>query len=194
MLLLAIAAVTLFAVFDRSELVFEPVNGSAAVSFTHDKTALPDFVYNASALTAAQVYAIRSVDEHYIAPEDTDLSFLGTVGDIYYTFIAGEAWTQSDVRVDEVRRGKLSEGDIISVYSPGGFASMEDYEAAHGKGKYSESGAGYIEFLVNERPHPQFGDNRVFFVNKLPSDSPLPKGAYAEANVGDEAFEEKRPS
>lgn len=183
-LLLSVAAVTLFAIFDNSKSIYQSnVKGSAAITFTHDKTVLPDFIYNNSIIFDSSVYTINAADSEYAAEEDADCVMLGTVIETFYTFVDGTAWTQANVRVDEVTRGKLSEGEIISVYFPGGYASMDDYVAAHGTGQYSSTGAQYLEFIMNGEPHPQPGDNAMFCLDKLPNGSPLPDGAYMRLNV-----------
>ena len=184
-LLFSVAAVLLFAVLDNGSSRYYGTDGenAADLSFTQSRTVLPDFIYNSSAINSAVIYTVKTVDDRYQDPADADAELLCTVIDVYYTFISGAAWTQADVRVDEVLRGRLSEGDMISVYTPGGYASMEDYTAAHGVGMYSDSGAGFIEFTVNGRPHPHPGDNGILHVDRLPGGSPLPDGAYLLLNV-----------
>lgn len=178
-LLLSVTVVTMFAVFDRNETVYEPTEeGAATVSFTHGKTVLPDFIYNSAAIEASGLYTVHTLEETVFDPDDADCVALCTVIDVYYTFVGGSAWTQADVRVDEVTHGKLTEGEMISVYIPGGYVSTDDYEAYYGEGKYSESGADYIEFIINDEPHPRAGDNGIFCVNRAANSSPLPDGAY----------------
>lgn len=183
-LLLSVAAVTLFAIFDNSKSIYQSnVKGSAAITFTHDKTVLPDFIYNSAIINDSTVYTINAADSEYAEEDDADCVILGTVIETFFTFADGAVWTQANVRVDEVTRGKLSEGEIISVYIPGGYASMDDYVAAHGAGKYSSSGAQYLELIINDEPHPQPGDNAMFYLDKLSNGSPLPDGAYMRLNV-----------
>lgn len=178
-LLLSVAVVTMFAVFDRSEAVIEPdEEGSASVSFTHGKTVLPDFIYNSAAIEDSRLYTVRISDYTVYDPDDADCVALCTVIDVYYTFVGGSAWTQADVRVDEVMRGKLTEGDMISVYISGGYVSADDYRAYHGAEKYSYSDADYIEFIHNDEPHPCTGDNGVFYIDRAGNSSLLPDGAY----------------
>ena len=187
-LLFSVAAVLLFAVLDNRPSRYYGRDGenAAELSFTQSRTVLPDFIYNSSAIRSAAIYSVKSVDDRYQDPADADAELLCTVIDVYYTFISGAAWTQADVRVDEVIRGRLSEGDMISVYFPGGYASMEDYTAVHGEGMYSASGADFLEFTVNGRPHPKSGDNGVVYIDRLPDSSPLPEGAYLLRNVNEE--------
>lgn len=187
-LLFSVAAVLLFAVLDNNSSRYygRDAEDAADLSFTQSRTVLPDFIYNSSAINSAAIYIVRTVDDDYQDPADADAALLCTVIDVYYTFISGSAWTQADVRVDEVMRGRLSEGDVISVYAPGGYASVDDYTAAHGEGMYSGSGADFIEFTVNGRPHPRPGDNGVVYIDRLPGGSPLPDGAYILLNVNGE--------
>ncbi len=182
-LLLSVAVVTLFAVFDNSDVYYPATANSATVTFTQDKTVLPDFIYNSSTIADSSIYTMYSEDSNFSQADDADCVVLGTVIETFYTFAGGSAWTQANVRVAEVTRGRLSEGEIISVYFPGGYASMDDYVTAHGAGKYSSSGAQYLEFIINSEPHPQPGDNAMFCLDKLTNISPLPDGAYMRLNV-----------
>ena len=126
---------------------------------------------------------MRSEDIGFSQEDDADFVVLGTVIDTFYTFIDGSAWTQANIRVDEVSRGKLSEGEVISVFFPEGYALVDDYVAFYSLPSSGFPGVDFIEFIVNDRPHPQSGDNAVFCLQRLPASSPLPDGAYAWINV-----------
>ena len=182
-LLLSVAAVTLFAVHDNSDVYSPSAPDSATVTFTQDRTVLPDFIYNSSVIADSSIYPMRSVDIAFSREDDADFVVLGTVIDTFYTFIDGSAWTQANIRVDEVSKGKLSEGDVISVYFPEGYASADDYAAYYSLSASSFSGVDFIEFTVNGRSHPQAGDNAVFCFERLPVSSSLPDGAYTWLNV-----------
>lgn len=181
-LLLSVAVVMLFAMTDNTPGQ-QQEDGTASVSFTRDKTVLPDFIYNSSIIAESPVYTIHLTDEELDDEKDADYVVLGTVIETFYTFIDGRAWTQANIRIDEITRGRLSEGQIISVYMPGGYASAEDYIASQGQVKKTAAYASYFEFIINDEPHPQPGDNAVFCLDKLPSDSSLPEGAYLRLNV-----------
>lgn len=182
-LLLSVAVVTLFAMTDNTPGGAQQEGGTASVSFTRDKTVLPDFIYNSSIIAESPVYTIRLTDDGLDDEKDADYVVLGTVIETFYTFIDGRAWTQANIRIDEITRGRLSEGQIISVYMPGGYASAEDYIASQGQVEKAAAYASYFEFIINGEPHPQPGDNAVFCLDKLPSGSSLPKGAYLRLNV-----------
>lgn len=183
-LLLSVAVVTLFAVSGNKNAVDYPATSdSAAITFTQDNTVLPEFIYNSSVIADSSVYTIRSWDNNFLQEDEADCVVLGTVIDTFYTFIDGSAWTQANIRVDEVSRGKLSEGDVISVYFPDGYALVDDYVAFYSLPDSGFPGVDFIEFTVNDRPHPQPGDNDVFCLEKLSASSPLPDGAYAWLNV-----------
>lgn len=182
-LLLSVVAVTLFAVFDNSDAYSPAASDSAAISFTHDKTVLPDFIYNSTIIADSSIYTMRSENIGFSQEDDADCIVLGTVIDTFYTFIEGSAWTQANIRVDEVSKGKLSEGDVVSVYFPEGYVSADDYAAFYSLSASSFLGVDFIEYIVNDRPHPQVGDNAVFCLSSLPASSPLPNGAYTWLNV-----------
>ena len=181
-LLLSVAVVTLFAMTDNTPGQ-QQEDGTASVSFTRDKTVLPDFIYNSSIIAESPVYTIHLTDEELDDEKDADYVVLGTVIETFYTVIDGRAWTQANIRIDEITRGRLSEGQIISVYMPGGYASAEDYIASQGQVEKTAAYASYFEFIINDEPHLQPGDNAVFCLDKLPSDSSLPEGAYLRLNV-----------
>lgn len=109
-LLLSVCAVLLFAVFDNTSggLAAFP-DGPASVSFTRDKTVLPDFIYNGTSIAEFPVHTIHLRDGHIVDEADAEFVVLGTVIEIFYTFADGAAWTQANIRVDEVTRGGLSE-------------------------------------------------------------------------------------
>lgn len=182
-LLLSVAVVTLFAVTDKTPGDGHRDKGAASVSFTKDNTVLPDFVYNNSIIGESSVYTIHLSDTEYDDEDDADYVALGTVIETFYTFVDGKAWTQANIRVDENIHGRLSSGQIISVYMSGGYASAEDYLSSGGRLGSTGDDPSYVEFIVNDRPHPKPGDNEVFYLEKLPSDLSLPDGAYMCLNI-----------
>ncbi len=188
-LLLSVAVVTLFAVTDKTPDDGQQDRGTASVSFTKDKTVLPDFVYNSTIIDDSSVYTIHLSDDDFDDEDDADYVVLGTVIETFYTFVDGKAWTQANIRIDENMHGRLSTGQIVSVYMSGGYASAEDYVSSGGKlGNVAEFPS-YVEFIVNDKPHPKPGDNEVFYLEKLPSGLSLPDGAYICLNV----FNEEMP-
>ena len=157
--------------------------GKQAVIVSHDKTVLPDFVYNSDSIAED---SIRGEKQQRPIPESSadieemaqqaELIVRGSVSFLSYTFMDGLAYTMADVTVTEVLKGSLQQGDIISVYYPGGYASVNDYSEFMGE---KVTGGGYYRVKAGNVPEPEMGRDAVFFLSEPAAGSPVPKGAYS---------------
>ncbi len=160
----------------------EAQSGEAAVVLSHDKTALPEFVYNPDSITASSVIAEKTystgqqgqVDALSMTLESSAV-VRGKIGGIYYTFIDGLAWTQADIRVSESLRGQLTGGDLISVYFPGGYVSTADYAAYYGG---DGSDAEFFRFITDGAKLPVDGADCLLFLTRPDNAAKLPYNAY----------------
>lgn len=175
-------------------LALVPVNASAwhsdergapAIVLSHDKTALPDFVYNLNSASEPYVLGEIHISAGSCSPENiphlsrnSSAIVRGKLSDIYYTFIDGLAWTQANICISESLKGTLAVGDIISVYFPGGYASATDYEACYGEGSAAENSRGFYRFVAEGISPPEPGDEALFFLSEAAPGSGLPEGAY----------------
>ena len=145
-----------------------------------DLTVLPEFVYNPESISTGTVLELVSFQGAGPEPEsqlkEADTVIQGSIRNIYYTFIDGQAWTQADINVLKSIEGGLVRGNTVSVYYPGGYVSAEDYSAYYG-GRTIWEGS-FLYFEPNELPLPKEGESGTYYLIKADKNSPIPIGAY----------------
>lgn len=168
--------------FAHTEARADDYMGEPAVILSHDKTALPEFIYNFDALDESLILGEKRLSSGRSFPTDlpsvsraSSFVLSGRIYGVYYTFIDGAAWTQADIFVSECLRGSVQGGDIVSVYFPGGYVSTEDFEAFYGESGGSE--AEFYRLVTDGVPLPQQGDSLLLFLTR-PDGAALPEGAY----------------
>jgi len=116
----------------------------------------------------------------------------GTTRSVSFVGINGLAWTKTDVEITELLKGALQQGDIISIYSLGGYIPLAEYmtyrknESRFTKLSDFEIQNTLLQFVVEREPIPIIDEDLVYFIDKTPDYSPLPSGAY-ERTCGKEA-------
>ena len=155
-----------------------------AVIVSSDKSVFPGFIYNSDSINSDSLVGEKEAKlpefEAKTLPELEALSgdvIRGRVKALSYTFIRGEAWTQADIEVTGVFKGGLSEGFVISVYFPGGYASVEDYNKFYGENNPGGANEYYI-ISSGKAPVPFIEDDVLLFLNPADEASAVPKGAY----------------
>ncbi|MBQ8688325.1 MAG: hypothetical protein IJ512_07245 [Ruminococcus sp.] len=108
----------------------------------------------------------------------------GEIQAVYYTHVGRIAWTQLDVRLTSCPLGEFAEGDIISVYTLGGYVSFADHFSE------SEIRDFYPDLSEEEKentllldeiegvPLPEVGESYLFFLSPSMSGGPFPEGSY----------------
>lgn len=165
--------------------IFRPAGASEPAS-THgtgssgDMTVLPEFAYNVEAIesgTVLEMVSFRGSAPVYDPLErPAEACIEGTVKNIYYTFLGGEAWTQADIQVSRSISGSLSRGCTVSVYFSGGFVSAEDYSLYYG-GESAWQDC-FLYFPPSSGTLPQEGDKGTYYISRADKSSPLPPGAF----------------
>lgn len=127
---------------------------------------------------------------------ESDCVVSGTVISLIYTRVGRTPWTQVDIVINEVYRGTLHPGDIISIYEQGGYIPLSEFLALHSddasKFHWTEEeiqnttvfyDGGHSTFSV-------LGETCLYFLNH--STGNLPKGAYQYTeNADDSRFQRK---
>lgn len=156
-----------------------------AVIISSDKTVFPDFIYNSDSIHTDTVVGEKLVNiEPIEKPSLQELSQLsdsvvrGHVVSLSYTFIDGIAWTQADINISEVLKGGLVSGNFISVYFPGGFVSVEDYNEFSGENNPGGQNK-YYSFKAGSAPIPGYNDELLLFISPSDGKYLLPEGSYS---------------
>ena len=107
----------------------------------------------------------------------------GTIQAVTYDEIEGLAWMKADVLITDSLKGNLKQNDMISIYMPGGYISLEEYMKYHDdKMPYNmtkqEMKKTVMKEVVEGEAFPQKGEKNIFYLSKTSSDSPLPSDAY----------------
>ena len=168
---------------NRARRLAEAIDaGQQAVIVSHDKTVFPDFVYNSDAISEDSIAGEKKQKSIPVSSaaidEEAKLAGVivrGSISSLSYTFIDGNAYTLADVTVTEVLKGNLVQGDIISVYYPGGYASVNDYNEFHGD---KAEGSGYYRVSAGNVPEPVLEQDAVFFLTSPETGSAVPDGAF----------------
>lgn len=106
----------------------------------------------------------------------------GEISELYYTVCDGDAWIQMDVLVSACQKGGFEQGDMISVYTSGGYVSAADHFSEDVKNDYYSDVPDdvmeqtIIEVLNNGAPLPEKGEKYLFFM--ADGGSTRPDGCY----------------
>lgn len=164
--------------------IFRPAGASEPVApgtrSSGDMTVLPEFTYNVEAIeggTVLEMVSFRGSAPVYDVPErPAEACIEGTVKNIYYTFLGGEAWTQADIQVSHSISGSLSKGCTVSVYFSGGYISAGDYSDYYG-GESAWQDC-FLYFPPSSGALPREGDKGTYYISRADKSSPLPPGAF----------------
>lgn len=119
-----------------SPILTEPSEDNVQVTNGKDYTVYPSKVYNKSEniinmedtndFTHTTVDSTISVD---MLKNYSDYIVLGRIDNIIYTQVKGKPYTQENITVYQVYKGdKLHEYDKISIYIPGGYMPVSEFE------------------------------------------------------------------
>ena len=158
--------------------------GQAATIVSHDKTVLPGFIYNIDSISMDSIVGQKHCSFSY--PEQESLKAVaemssqlvhGRITNLSFTFMDGQAWTVADLQITASYKGELKKDDVISLYYPGGYVSVSDYNSYH----HIKSGGGENEFyqsFPDSSPLPCLMDEGLFFLSDDNSAYSLPEGTY----------------
>lgn len=128
---------------------------------------------------------IASMNEHAIdfavSPDakglipSADLIIDGKILNIYYTENGAAPWIQMDVRIDNCLYGELESGDLVSVYSKGGYMPLKQY-CDYGIVDFGDKDAETLLDLPFGTELPESGESYRFCLEKGYDD--MPQGCY----------------
>lgn len=131
-----------------------------------------------SCLDTAISYSLNDISDH------STQVVRGTITDVSFISIQGEAWTKTDIQIDDVLNGNLCINDIVSIYTIGGYMPLTDHIAYY-KDDFRFSNMSkesientFIYSVVEDEAVPRIGDSYVYFLTETLNNSPLPEGAY----------------
>ncbi len=158
--------------------------GKPAVIVSHDKTVLPDFIYNIDSISSETVVGEKHYDFDFseqnnlnsVIERSSDIVY-GRINSLSYTFINGMAWTVTELQVLNTYKGDLCDNDVISLYYPGGFMSVYDYNAHYESGKPGSDSEFYRSYIT-DAPIPFITEEELFFISDDTADYSLPDGSY----------------
>lgn len=165
-------------------IVTTRINDSPSYIDGKDYTVYPSKIYNKSdniinlsdrlgCNSAAPNDSVPSVD---MLKNSSDYIILGKVDDIIYTQVNGEPYTQENITIYQVYNGdKFREYDKISVYIPGGYMPVSEFENLNNT-EISASDNDYIYSDGGNKNHQTIGDIRIFFITY--GSSYMPNGAF----------------
>lgn len=141
----------------------------------------PDKIQKTS-FSTEKIKAYKTINE---LMGDTEEVIRGKILKVEYFTVGKVAYTKADISVSEVLKGSLTAGDTITVCKTGGYALLKsidpDIQQKFPKMTDAELNQTVVDVSFEGDPHPQAGQEGVFFLNtKFES---LPKGAYM--TVGD---------
>lgn len=167
----------------------------------HDYTVYPSAVYNKSdniidlsgyfddTTSQAPTDSVISVDDLI---SSSDYIILGKVDEIIYTQVNGRPYTQENITVYQVYKGDiLHERDRISIYIPGGYMPVSEFERLNNT-EISSYGKDYIYISGGNKNHQNIGDIRMFFIND--GGKYIPDGAFELTTKNDISIFQARGS
>ncbi len=117
--------------------------------------------------------AVTSVDNMI---NYSDYIVLGKIDKITYTHVNGIPYTQEDITIYNVYKGnKLYENDRISVYIPGGYMPVREYESLNNK-EINAPDDYSVYYSGGNRTSQTVGTVYIFFLTDGSSD--IPDGAF----------------
>ena len=173
---------------DNEEIIVS--NENYANETLTDKTVLAENRVEVKGKDVKNVVEVNTECCDYAVSSDlSDLSdyaseiIQGTVKEVTYVNIEGNAWIKGDIVVTKSIKGEIEVSDVISVYMIGGYVSLEDhikqYDDAEKFGlSEAEIKDTVIKSNIENEKFPIVGDESIFYLVQTPSESPLPDGAY----------------
>lgn len=116
------------------------------------------------------------------------------VQNVTFTSYEGVAWTKADVLVTDSFKGDLKIGDVISVFTLGGYIPLSDHIEGHNDAfRFNDLSAEEIKktFLketIDGEKMIEKSDDLILCVVKTPEDSPLPNGAYERISYSGQLY------
>lgn len=107
---------------------------------------------------------------------ESDYIVFGRIDDIIYTHVNGKPYTQENITVFQVYKGnKLMEYDKISIYIPGGYMPVSDYNSMNDN-EISADDGDYIYSSGGNNGIQNIGDMCIFFLTN--GSTYIPNGAF----------------
>lgn len=116
------------------------------------------------------------------------------VQNVTFTSYEGVAWTKADVLVTDSFKGDLKIGDVISVFTLGGYIPLSDHIEGHNDAfRFNDLSAEEIKktFLketIDGEKMIEKSEDLILCVVKTPEDSPLPNGAYERISYSGQLY------
>ena len=107
-----------------------------------------------------------------------------TVQNVTFTSYEGVAWTKSDVLITDTFKGDLKIGDVISVFTLGGYIPLSDHIKGHDDAfrfkdlSAEEIKTTFLKETIDGEKTVQKSDDLILCLVQTPKNSPLPNGAY----------------
>ena len=107
-----------------------------------------------------------------------------TVQNVTFTSYEGVAWTKSDVLITDTFKGDLKIGDVISVFTLGGYIPLSDHIKGHDDAfrfkdlSAEEIKTTFLKETIDGEKTLQKSDDLILCLVQTPKNSPLPNGAY----------------
>ena len=107
-----------------------------------------------------------------------------TVQNVAYTSYEGVAWTKFDVLITDTFKGDLKAGDVISVFTLGGYIPLSEHIEGHDDAfrfkdlSAEEIKTTFLKETIDGEKTIQKSDDLILCVVQTPKNSPLPNGAY----------------
>lgn len=142
-----------------------------------------------------KIQEVNSISDSYfghdlnIIFEQSDEIVRGIVKNIEYVSFTGLPWTKADIQITESYKGILKEGDIITIFTYGGYIKLEDHI------KYFDDGFRFSSIIEsdikntvlmekhNGKPLLKLDDDLFFPLVKNSSERPFPLGTYENLSV-----------
>ena len=107
----------------------------------------------------------------------------GSVKEVTYVTVEGDAWIKADIVVKKVLQGGLAINDVVSVYIMGGYVPLREHINKYNDAKKiglseAEIKNTVLKSTIDNEEFPVVGHESIFYLIQTPSESPLPNGVY----------------
>ena len=119
-----------------------------------------------------------------------------TVQNVTFTSYEGVAWTKSDVLITDTFKGDLKIGDVISVFTLGGYIPLSDHIKGHDDAfrfkdlSAEEIKTTFLKETIDGEKAIEKSEDLILCVVQTPKDSPLPDGAYERVSYSGQLYAE----
>ncbi len=119
-----------------------------------------------------------------------------TVQKVTFTSYEGVAWTKSDVLITDTFKGDLKIGDVISVFTLGGYIPLSDHIKGHDDAfrfkdlSAEEIKTTFLKETIDGEKAIEKSEDLILCVVQTPKDSPLPNGAYERVSYSGQLYAE----